>query len=86
METSAHPPVPAFSFRRMAGLDQALLLADDEWRHLDRLDPKLWMALSCPTEGLEFDTATLRLLDEDGDGRIRAADLLGRCGLGLPAG
>lgn len=76
METSAHPPVPAFSFRRMAGLDQALLLADDEWRHLDRLDPKLWMALSCPTEGLEFDTATLRLLDEDGDGRIRAADLL----------
>lgn len=76
MDTTALPPAPAFSFRRMAGLDQALLLTDDEWRRLDRLDPKIWMALSCPTDGLEFDAATLHLLDGDGDGRIRAADLL----------
>lgn len=60
----------------MGGLDQVLLLTDEEWRHLDRLDPKLWMALSCPTQGLEFDARTLDLLDTDHDGRIRSADIL----------
>lgn len=67
---------PPFTFRRMGGLDQVLLLTDEEWRHLDQLDPKLWMALSCPTQGLEFDARTLALLDTDHDGRIRSADIL----------
>ncbi|WP_241160108.1 ABC transporter permease [Desulfovibrio sp. ZJ369] len=65
-----------FSFRRMGGLDQVLLHTDEEWRHLDKLDPKLWMTLSCPTQGLEFDARTLELLDTDQDGRIRSADIL----------
>lgn len=67
---------PVFSFRRMGGLDQVLLRTDEEWRHLDQLDPKVWMALSCPTHGLEFDARTLALLDADQDGRIRSADIL----------
>lgn len=67
---------PAFTFRRMGGLDQVLLLTDDEWRHLDKLDPKIWMALSCPTQGLEFDARTLALLDTDQDSRIRSTDIL----------
>lgn len=79
-ETFASPSADAsgtvFSFRRMGGLDQALLLTDEEWRHLDQLDPKLWMAMSCPTQGLEFDARTLALLDTDQDGRIRATDIL----------
>jgi hypothetical protein len=44
--------------------------------NLDQLDQKLWVALSCPTHGLEFDTRTLELLDTDKDGRIRAPELL----------
>lgn len=79
-ETFASPSDGAsgavFSFRRMGGLDQVLLLTDEEWRHLDQLDPKLWMAMSCPTQGLEFDARTLALLDTDQDGRIRATDIL----------
>lgn len=67
---------PIFSFRRMGGLDQVLLRTDEEWRHLGQLDPKVWMALSCPTHGLEFDARTLGLLDADQDGRIRSADIL----------
>jgi hypothetical protein len=43
---------------------------------LDQLDLKLWVALSCPTRGLEFDTRTLDLIDEDHDGRIRAAEII----------
>lgn len=65
-----------FTFRRMSGLDQATLQTDWEWRNLDRLDQKLWMAMSCPTHGLEFDAGTLELLDPDKDGRIRSADIL----------
>ena len=43
---------------------------------LDRLDQKLWVALACPTSGLEFDSKTLALIDTDNDGRIRAPELI----------
>jgi hypothetical protein len=43
---------------------------------LDQLDQKLWVALACPTTGLEFDKATLALIDTDKDGRIRAPELI----------
>jgi len=42
----------------------------------DQLDQKLWAALSCPTQGLEFDEKTLDLIDTDGDGRIRVPDII----------
>lgn len=44
---------------------------------LPDLDQKLWAALSCPTEGLNLDPATLKDIDDDGDGRVRAKELLG---------
>ncbi|MDE5878789.1 MAG: hypothetical protein K2G99_01995, partial [Desulfovibrio sp.] len=69
-------PEDVFTFRRMSGLDQASLQTDWEWRNLAALDQKLWMAMSCPTHGLEFDARTLALLDPDKDGRIRSADIL----------
>jgi hypothetical protein len=43
---------------------------------LDQLDQKLWVALACPTSGLEFDKATLALIDTDKDGRVRAPELI----------
>lgn len=64
-----------YSFQRMGAIDQATLGNDYDWTHLDQLDPKLWMALSCPIEGLEFDADTLNLLDVDKDGRIRAQEV-----------
>lgn len=44
--------------------------------HLPELDQKLWVALACPTTGLEFDSNTLALVDSDKDGRIRAPELI----------
>ncbi len=76
MNTTDISDAPVFSFRRMGGLDQVLLRTDEEWRQLGQLDPKVWMALSCPTRGLEFDARTLTLLDADQDGRIRSTDVL----------
>jgi hypothetical protein len=43
---------------------------------LDQLDQKLWVALACPTTGLEFDGKTLALIDTDNDGRIRPPELI----------
>ena len=43
---------------------------------LDQLDQKLWVALACPTTGLEFDSKTLGLIDTDNDGRIRPPELI----------
>ena len=44
--------------------------------HLDQLDQKLWVALACPTTGLEFDAKTAALIDTNQDGRIRAPELI----------
>src|SRR5690606_19501496 len=40
------------------------------------LDQKLWAALACPVHGLHFDGRTLELIDTDGDGRVRAKELI----------
>lgn len=63
-------------FCRLGGFDQVRLEREEDIRNLDRLDQKLWAALSCPVSGLEFDTRTMTLLDSDGDGQVRAQEVL----------
>src|ERR1043165_8742503 len=65
-----------WKFFRAGGVDQVALESAADLIHLDQLDQKLWVALSCPTKGLEFDTRTLELIDADKDGRIRAPDMI----------
>jgi hypothetical protein len=65
-----------FSFVRAGGFDQPNIRTGADLAALGELDQKLWVALACPTTGIEFDPRTLELLDIDGDGRIRASELL----------
>jgi hypothetical protein len=65
-----------WNFMRVGGLDQVRFTSGADLAALDTLDQKLWVALSCPSKGLEFDTKTLQLIDADGDGRIRAPELI----------
>ena len=65
-----------WTFYRSGGVDQVVLGSGDDIAHLEELDQKLWLALSCPTRGLEFDTRTLDLIDTDHDGHIRPAEIL----------
>ncbi len=44
--------------------------------NLEFLDKKLWVALACPTSGLEIDSRTLELIDMDNNGRIRPGELV----------
>lgn len=65
-----------WKFFRSGGFDQVRIETADDLRHLGELDQKLWSVLACPTSGLEFDTRTLQVLDSDGDGRIRAPEIV----------
>ena len=71
---ATHPHI--WKFFRTGGLDQVLLDSADDLVALDQLDPKLWVALSCPVKGLEIDEQTLALIDTDKDGRIRGPELI----------
>src|SRR5687768_9095284 len=66
----------AWRFFRAGGFDQVRIESGADIANLEQLDPKLWVALSCPTKGLEFEAHTLELLDADKDGRIRVPEVL----------
>jgi hypothetical protein len=66
----------SWKFFRAGGFDQVKLESGADLLALDQLDQKLWVALACPTTGLEFDSKTLALIDTDKDGRIRAPELI----------
>lgn len=65
-----------WNFFRAGGFDQVQLDSGADLLALKELDQKLWVALSCPTRGIEFDTRTLDLIDADKDGRVRANEVL----------
>lgn len=76
-EKSDESSVPhRWHFVRLGGFDQVKLETGADMLALDQLDQKLWAALSCPTQGLEFDEKTLDLIDTDEDGRIRVPDII----------
>ncbi len=81
--SSAGGHTPASSYRwqffRAGGVDQVIIRSGQDIAHLPELDQKLWVALACPTRGIEFDTRTLDLIDTDQDGRIRPPELLAAC-------
>ncbi len=65
-----------WKFFRAGGFDQVKLESGADLLALDQLDQKLWVALACPTSGLEFDSRTLALIDTDKDGRIRVPEIV----------
>src|SRR3569623_1268899 len=65
-----------WTFFRAGGFDQVKLETGADLANIDKLDQKLWVALACPTVGLEIDARTLSLIDTDKDGRVRAPELI----------
>jgi len=66
----------AWKFFRAGGFNQVVIGSGADLLNLDQLDQKLWVALACPTTGVEFDKATLALIDSDKDGRVRVPELI----------
>lgn len=63
-------------FFRAGGFDQVRLDTAAELLAIGDLDQKLWVALSCPVQGIEFDARSLAFVDSDGDGHVRAPELI----------
>ncbi|MDO8958375.1 MAG: hypothetical protein Q7U85_01430 [Rhodocyclaceae bacterium] len=72
MTTKSH----TWRFFRAGGFDQPRIDTPADLLAIGALDQKLWVALSCPVAGSEFDRRTLALLDSDNDGHIRAPELI----------
>ena len=72
MAKSSH----AWKFFRAGGVDQVVLAEAADLVNLHTLDQKLWVALACPVKGVELDPRSLKLLDLDGDGRLRPPEIL----------
>ncbi|HEU0282792.1 MAG TPA: hypothetical protein VFQ99_03340, partial [Gallionella sp.] len=63
-------------FFRAGGFDQVCVDSGADLLALAQLDQKLWVALSCPAHGIEFDAQTLALIDADNDGHVRAPEII----------
>ena len=65
-----------WKFYRYGGLDQVGIETAEDLRCLEQLDPKLWAAMTCPTNNIEFDAKTLEYIDTDKDSRIKIPEIL----------
>jgi hypothetical protein len=74
VKTASTPHV--WRFFRAGGFDQVRIDSGRDIANLHTLDQKLWVALACPTRGIEFDAKTLDLIDSEMDGRVRVREIL----------
>lgn len=65
-----------WTFASIGGVTRVTINSGADIAHLAELDQKLWTVLSCPVDGLEFDKETLRLMDSDGDNKIRVNEVV----------
>ena len=72
MSTTTH----RWRFFLAGGVTQVRMESAEDLRNLRSLDPTLWVALSCPVAGHAIDERTMALIDSDGDGRVRVAEIL----------
>ena len=71
-QTKAYP----WQYCSLGGVVRVNITSGEDIAHLGELDQKLWTVLSCPTKDLAFDARTLELIDADGDGKIRVAEIV----------
>ncbi|MCR6477195.1 hypothetical protein NU688_13625 [Variovorax sp. ZS18.2.2] len=77
--TTTVPAPHRWQFIRVGGADQVIFRTGEDIARLGELDQKLWVALACPTRGIDFDARTLDLIDADGDGRVRPPEVVAAC-------
>ena len=65
-----------WKFSTIGGKTRVNISNGEDIRHLGELDQKLWTVLSSPVVGLEFDEKTLKMLDDNNDGRIHVNEVI----------
>ena len=64
-----------WNYVSVGGATRVKISSGEDIRHLPELDKKLWTVLACPTTGLEIDSESLRLMDTDGNGKLRITEV-----------
>ncbi|MBR3408505.1 MAG: hypothetical protein IKG86_06660 [Paludibacteraceae bacterium] len=64
-----------WNYVSVGGSTRVKISSGEDVRHLPELDKKLWTVLACPTTGLEIDSESLRLMDTDGNGKLRVTEV-----------
>lgn len=72
---ATNTPSTKFNFFCAGGVEQLSICKAEDLAAVEALDPKLWLAISMPTDTVDFDARTLALIDSDGDGRIRISEV-----------
>ncbi|MBR1877971.1 MAG: hypothetical protein IJ814_03075 [Paludibacteraceae bacterium] len=65
-----------WTFANVGGVTRVRIQSGEDIRHLGELDKKMWTVLSCPTTGLEISEESLKLIDLDGDGKLRVKEVV----------
>ncbi len=71
-QTKGYP----WKFCSLGGVVRVNITSGEDIAHLGELDQKLWTVLSCPVKDLKLDERTLKLIDTDGDGKVRVAEVV----------
>jgi hypothetical protein len=65
-----------WKFSRVGGITRVQVTSGEDIAHLYELDKKMWTVLSCPTQGLEIDEASLKYMDTNHDGAIHVDEVI----------
>lgn len=65
-----------WTFANVGGVTRIRIHSGEDIRHLGDLDKKMWTVLSCPVAGLEISETSLRMIDLDGDGKVRVKEVI----------
>ena len=65
-----------WTLKKMGGATRVCIQSGEDIRHLGELDKKQWTVMSCPVEGLEISSESLKLMDVDGDGKLRMNEVI----------
>ena len=65
-----------WTFANVGGVTRIKIHSGEDIRHLGELDKKRWTVLSCPVAGLEISEESLKLIDVDGDGKLRLKEVV----------
>jgi len=65
-----------WSFANVGGVTRVRIQSAEDIRHLGELDKKMWTVLSCPVDGLEISSESLKAMDVDGDGKLRVKEVV----------
>ena len=65
-----------WTFATIGNVTRVRIHSGEDIRHLGELDKKMWTVLSCPVSGLEISEESLRLMDIDGDSKLRLKEVV----------